>query len=98
MGFNYLWERKPLLVFGISSHLIFFSLLIVIQVMLPIYVNDYLHESAYVLASFKGMYAIGAISAGDSKPECAQITRASGLLAKIRLIASASACACGCAW
>ena len=63
-GFEYLWENKPLLLFGICSHLMFFTLIIIIHVVMPIYVNDYLGEKAFVLASFKGLYALGAIVAG----------------------------------
>ena len=63
-GFNYLLERKELLLFGITSHVIFFSLLVVIQVLGPIYVKDYLQESAIILSSLKGVYSLGAITAG----------------------------------
>jgi DHA3 family macrolide efflux protein-like MFS transporter len=62
-GFNYLWQHKMLLVFGICSHLIFFALLITHQTITPIYVSDYLMAEAYALASFKGTYAIGALVA-----------------------------------
>lgn len=63
-GFHYLRENKPLFIFGISSHVIFFSLMVLIQVVAPVYVAEYLFESATVLAFFKGFYAVGAISAG----------------------------------
>jgi len=63
-GFEYLWEHQPLLIFGIASYLMFFSLLVLVQVMMPIYVNDYLEADAIVLASFKGIYSLGAIFAG----------------------------------
>ncbi|WNJ21402.1 MFS transporter [Pontibacter sp. G13] len=63
-GFSYLWERKELMAFGIASYVVFFSLLVIIQVVGPVYVNDYLHADAWVLSSFKGLYAIGAIIAG----------------------------------
>lgn len=64
LGFQYLIERKELLLFGITSHVIFFSLLVVIQVLGPIYVKDYLEEAAIVLSSLKGVYSLGAITAG----------------------------------
>ncbi len=63
-GFQYLREHKLLLLFGVCSHLIFFALLSTIQVVMPVYVSDYLREEAYILAAFKGMYALGAIIAG----------------------------------
>lgn len=63
-GFRYLWSRQEILIFGLTSYVIFFSLLVVIQVIAPIYVKDYLQESAAILSLFKGFYAIGAISAG----------------------------------
>lgn len=63
-GFDYLWENKPLLLFGICSHLMFFTLIVIVHVVMPIYVNDYLQEEAMVMASFKGLYALGAVMAG----------------------------------
>jgi len=63
-GFQYLVAHRSLLLFGVASYLMFFSLLILVQVMMPIYVNDYLQADAVVLASFKGIYSLGAISAG----------------------------------
>lgn len=63
-GFKYLKVNTLLLLFGVVSHLIFFALLSTIQVVMPVYVSDYLQEEAYVLAAFKGMYALGAIIAG----------------------------------
>lgn len=63
-GFGYLNDHRPLLVFGIASYVVFFALLVVIQVAMPVYVMDYLQEQAAVLSSFKGVYSLGAISAG----------------------------------
>lgn len=63
-GWAYLADHKPLLVFGLASYLVFFSLLILIQVVMPIYVNDHLQANALVLAYFKGFYALGAVLAG----------------------------------
>ena len=63
-GFSYLNENRPILIFGITTHVLFFSLLAVIQVLMPVYVNDYLQKGAFILSSFKGFYALGAISAG----------------------------------
>ncbi|MEL6698420.1 MAG: MFS transporter [Bacteroidota bacterium] len=63
-GFYYLGKRREILIFGIASYVVFFSLLIMVQVAAPVYVNDYLKEKAIVLSSFKGIYALGAITAG----------------------------------
>ncbi|MEO0468334.1 MAG: MFS transporter [Bacteroidota bacterium] len=63
-GFGYLQENRALFIFGLASYVLFFSLLVVVQAVAPIYVNDYLKEPASVLALFKGSYAIGAITAG----------------------------------
>ena len=63
-GFAYLKENKPIFIFGITTHVLFFSLLVIIQVAMPVYVNDYLQKGAFILSSFKGFYAIGAVTAG----------------------------------
>ncbi|MEM9929063.1 MAG: MFS transporter, partial [Bacteroidota bacterium] len=63
-GFQYLWSRKPLLVFGVSSHMIFFSLLVLMHFLLAVYVKDYLQANADTMAHFKGMYAVGAVLSG----------------------------------
>jgi MFS family permease len=63
-GFTYLWDQKKFLLFGISSHLVFFASLVTIQIVLAIYISDYLQAGAYSMASFKGVYALGAVGAG----------------------------------
>lgn len=63
-GFDYLWTSKPLLLFGICTHFMFFSLMVIVHVVMPVYVSDYLQGEAFILASFKGVYAIGAVLAG----------------------------------
>ncbi|MEM9986666.1 MAG: hypothetical protein AAF804_16365, partial [Bacteroidota bacterium] len=63
-GFSYLRSHRPVMIFGIASHMVFFALIVVIQVGMPVYVMDYLQEPAIVLSSFKGIYSIGAVSAG----------------------------------
>ncbi len=64
MGFQYLGQNRSLFLFGIASHVIFFSLMVTIQVVGPVYVMDYLRETATTLAVFKGFYAVGAVTAG----------------------------------
>lgn len=63
-GFAYLNQNRPIMTFGIASYVVFFALLVVIQVAMPIYVMDYLEEQAAVLSSFKGIYSLGAVGAG----------------------------------
>lgn len=64
LGFQYLKVRPIILTFGIASFVAFFAMLSTIQVGAPIYVNDYLQEPATSLSTFKGCYALGAITAG----------------------------------
>ncbi len=63
-GYVYLSEHKPLFVFGLASYVMFFSLLIIIRVLMPIYVSDYLRADALVLAAFKGLTSLGSVTAG----------------------------------
>ena len=63
-GFKYLNANRYLFIFGVASHVLFFSLLVVVHVVAPVYVNDYLEEPASILAFFKGLYAVGAVIAG----------------------------------
>lgn len=63
-GYMYLQDHRSLFVFGLASYVVFFSLLVMVQVAAPVYVNDYLQKPAYILSSFKGIYALGAVSAG----------------------------------
>ena len=67
-GFQFLRERKPLMVFGVASYTIFFTILVVIQVALPVYIHDYLGynkaEGSILFAQVEMFYALGAITAG----------------------------------
>lgn len=64
LGMGYLFERKPLLVFGLASYTLFFTLLVFIKVALHIYVNDYLDAGkltgAKLVTQFEAIFAIGA--------------------------------------
>jgi DHA3 family macrolide efflux protein-like MFS transporter len=64
LGFQYLAKDRSLFLFGVASHVIFFALMITIQVVGPVYVMDYLKETASTLAFFLGFYTLGAIIAG----------------------------------
>lgn len=63
-GFGYLQANRPILIFGVASYVVFFSLLVMVQVVMPVYVKDYLEANAAVLSFFKGSYSLGAIAAG----------------------------------
>jgi MFS family permease len=67
-GFAYLRDNKPLLIFGLASYVIYFSLLIFMQVILSIHVGDVLGkdyaEGARVSAGFRAVYSLGAVAAG----------------------------------
>ncbi len=63
-GFAYLNDNRPILTFGIASYVVFFAMIVIIHVAMPIYVMDYLQEQAAVLSSFKGIYSLGAVAAG----------------------------------
>jgi MFS family permease len=63
-GLAYLSAHRPLLIFGLASYVVFFALLVVIQVAMPVYVMDHLQAQAAVLSSFKGVYSLGAVAAG----------------------------------
>ena len=63
-GFSYLKANKALLVFGLFSYSVFAALLVCIHSLLPIYVENHLHEDGSVFAAADLIYAIGALSAG----------------------------------
>ncbi|MEM6297415.1 MAG: MFS transporter [Bacteroidota bacterium] len=64
LGFEYLSQHRPLLIFGVASYVMFFAALITLQILMPVYVNDYLDESGHVLAMFNSVYALGALVIG----------------------------------
>lgn len=67
-GFQFLRQRRPLLLFGIASHNIFFTLLVFIQVGLALYVSGHLgygfKEGAAVFGGFEMLYSGGAVVTG----------------------------------
>jgi MFS family permease len=63
-GFTYLKLNKPLLIFGVFSYAVFAALLVCIHSLLPIYVENHLHEDGSVFAAADLIYAIGALGAG----------------------------------
>lgn len=63
-GATYLLAHRPLLLFGAASYTMFFAALVSLQLVIPVYVNDYLDTSGRVLAGFNATYAIGALVIG----------------------------------
>ena len=68
LGFQYLKNDRPLLIFGISSFVVFFTLLVMVQVALPMYIAHVLQqeqaEGALTFAALEYCYCGGAIVAG----------------------------------
>ncbi len=63
-GIAFLQNNRLLLIFGITSYTVFVTLLIEVHMLLPLYVNNHLLETADVYASAEVYYAIGALMAG----------------------------------
>jgi len=67
-GFAYLRQRKMLFLFGVTTHAIFFTVLILVQVTSPIYITDFLglgfEEGILVISLFEALFSVGAILAG----------------------------------
>jgi MFS family permease len=63
-GFDYLKQNKFILIFGISSFMVFAMLLVEIHAVLPIYIKKHLMAKGNVFALADTIYAVGALSAG----------------------------------
>lgn len=67
-GFDYLRKDRPLLLFGIASFTIFFTLLVFIQVGMAIYIHGHLGfdfiRGAPIIAGFEMLYSLGALVTG----------------------------------
>ena len=63
-GFNYLYKKPIIFVFGVASYMLFAFTLVQIHVVLPSYVNNFLNMGADVYASSEIYYSIGAIFSG----------------------------------
>jgi MFS family permease len=64
MGVSYLKKNPLIFWFGNLSHSIFVILLVEVHFLLPLYINNHLHEGADIYASSDIYYAIGALMAG----------------------------------
>ena len=63
-GLNYLAEHPIIFIFGLSSYMLFAFTLVEIHVLLPSYVNNFLHMDGNVFASAEIYYSFGAIFSG----------------------------------
>ena len=63
-GLNYLAEHPIVFIFGLSSYMLFAFTLVEIHVLLPSYVNNFLHMDGNVFASAEIYYSFGAIFSG----------------------------------
>lgn len=86
-GFKFLRERKALMLFGIASHNIFFTLLVFLQVGLALYVSGHLgfgfEEGAAVFGGFEVLYASGAIFTGLFGLALTQLMARSNLIKQV---------------
>lgn len=64
LGFEFLLKKPYLLLFGIASHNLFVVVLVNVHQLIPIYIANYLEESAGAYASTRVLYAAGALLAG----------------------------------
>ena len=63
-GFKYLKENPNIFAFGTLTYMLFAFTLVEVHVLLPIYVEKYMHEGATIYASAEVYYSIGAIFSG----------------------------------
>lgn len=68
VGFDYLKKDRALMLFGITSYNIFFTLLVFVQVGMAIYVHGHLGfdfiDGAPIIAGFEMLYSLGAVFTG----------------------------------
>lgn len=62
-GLRYLWAHPNVLVFGLCAYAVFFGALVLIQVLLPVYVQHVLSGQATTMALAQGALALGAVIA-----------------------------------
>tara|TARA_B100001250_G_scaffold75882_2_gene62113 strand:- start:2662 stop:3939 length:1278 start_codon:yes stop_codon:yes gene_type:complete len=63
-GFQYLYNNKIILIFGLASYMLFAFTLVEIHVLLPSYVKSFLQMDGNVFASAEIYYSFGAIFSG----------------------------------
>lgn len=64
MGFSFLRSKPVLFLFGVCSYTIFVVLLIEVHLLLPMYVDNHLHEAGDVYSSAEVFYTFGALTVG----------------------------------
>ena len=65
-GIKFLKANPLIFIFGVCSYMIFTFLIVEMFVLVPSYVNNYLHSGGNVFASSEVYYSIGAVLAGMS--------------------------------
>ena len=65
-GIKFLKSNQLIFIFGVCSYMIFTFLIVEMFVLVPSYVNSYLHGGGNVFASSEVYYSIGAVLAGMS--------------------------------
>jgi MFS family permease len=63
-GVSYLKSDRNMLIFGNCSFMIFLVLMVLVQVLLPVYIGPFLKLKGSVFAFFEGVYSLGAMVAG----------------------------------
>lgn len=63
-GVSYLKSDRNMLIFGNCSFMIFLVLMVLVQVLLPVYIGPFLNLKGSVFAFFEGVYSLGAMVAG----------------------------------
>ena len=63
-GIKFLKANPLIFIFGVCSYMIFTFLIVEMFVLVPSYVNNYLHSGGNVFASSEVYYSIGAVLAG----------------------------------
>jgi MFS transporter, DHA3 family, macrolide efflux protein len=62
-GLGFLWGHPNVMVFGLCAYAVFFGALVLIQVLLPVYVQQVLVSEASTLATAQAALAVGAVLA-----------------------------------
>lgn len=89
-GFDYLKQDRPLLLFGIASFNIFFTLLVFVQVGMAIYIHGHLDydfiEGAPVIAGFEMLYSLGALVTGIAGVVLARAMQRTNLIRQVTVL------------
>ena len=86
-GYSFLEKNRKIFIFGIFSYVLFAFTLVMIHILLPSYVHDFLNMGGHVYASSEIYYSFGAIFSGFilSLPKvlCVTVLSPSGIIGNI---------------